>query len=145
MLKNRIMKFSKINLSTLCILAACLFALSCGQSGEGGESKSTETVETTEAKQDGHDHAGHDHSGHDHSGHDHAGHDHSSHDGHDHGNEGQSAVAVGHVNKGAAYESAYVCPMHCKGSGSDKAGTCPVCKMDYVAIADHTKDGHLHE
>ena len=26
----------------------------------------------------------------------------------------------------------YVCPMYCKGSGSDSAGTCPVCKMDYV-------------
>ena len=23
--------------------------------------------------------------------------------------------------------------MHCKGSGSDAAGTCPVCKMNYVA------------
>jgi hypothetical protein len=22
--------------------------------------------------------------------------------------------------------------MYCKGSGSDSAGTCPVCKMDYV-------------
>jgi len=26
----------------------------------------------------------------------------------------------------------YVCPMYCTGSGSDSAGTCPVCKMDYV-------------
>ena len=30
------------------------------------------------------------------------------------------------------HNSMYVCPMYCKGSGSDSAGTCPVCKMDYV-------------
>ena len=140
------MKFSKINLSTLCILAACLFAISCGQATEGGESNAQETGEKTETNHEGHDHdshAGHDHSSHD--GHDHSGHDHGSHAGHDHSSHGENAVAVGHVNKGAAYESAYVCPMHCKDSGSDKAGTCPVCKMDYVALADHTKDGHLHE
>lgn len=33
---------------------------------------------------------------------------------------------------GPEYTSAYVCPMHCKGSGSDKPGKCPVCGMDYV-------------
>lgn len=44
---------------------------------------------------------------------------------------------------GPEYTSAYVCPMHCKGSGSDEAGTCPVCKMDYVANEDHQdSDGH---
>jgi len=42
------------------------------------------------------------------------------------------------------YASAYVCPMHCKGSGSDKAGNCPVCKMDYVVNKDHKADGHDH-
>lgn len=30
------------------------------------------------------------------------------------------------------YTSEYVCPMHCEGSGDDKAGDCPVCGMDYV-------------
>jgi len=30
------------------------------------------------------------------------------------------------------YVSAYICPMHCKGSGSDTPGKCPVCEMDYV-------------
>ena len=30
------------------------------------------------------------------------------------------------------YNSIYVCPMHCEGSGSDSSGTCPKCKMDYV-------------
>ena len=29
------------------------------------------------------------------------------------------------------YSSMYVCPMHCKGSGSEKPGVCPVCGMDY--------------
>ena len=33
---------------------------------------------------------------------------------------------------GKEYTSEYICPMHCEGSGSDSAGTCPVCKMDYV-------------
>ncbi len=42
------------------------------------------------------------------------------------------------------YTSAYVCPMHCQGSGSDAAGKCPACGMDYVAQADHVKDGHKH-
>lgn len=42
------------------------------------------------------------------------------------------------------YTSAYVCPMHCEGSGSDAEGTCPVCGMDYVKNEDHKKDGHTH-
>jgi len=50
---------------------------------------------------------------------------------------------------GKEYASAYVCPMHCKGSGSDKAGKCPVCKMDYVVNKDHkghsNHDGHNHD
>lgn len=45
---------------------------------------------------------------------------------------------------GKEYTSAYICPMHCEGSGSDKMGTCPVCHMDYVAKATHEKDGHKH-
>lgn len=46
--------------------------------------------------------------------------------------------------EGKEYTSAYVCPMHCTGSGSDEAGKCPVCGMDYVALADHTSDEHKH-
>jgi len=46
--------------------------------------------------------------------------------------------------EGKEYTSAYVCPMHCKDSGSDEAGKCPVCGMDYVAQAGHTEDGHTH-
>lgn len=33
---------------------------------------------------------------------------------------------------GKEYISAYICPMHCKDSGSDTTGQCPVCEMDYV-------------
>lgn len=33
---------------------------------------------------------------------------------------------------GKEYTSDFICPMHCEGSGSDKAGTCPTCGMDYV-------------
>ncbi len=46
--------------------------------------------------------------------------------------------------QGKEYTSAYICPMHCKDSGSDKAGTCPVCGMDYVKNEDHQADGHKH-
>lgn len=34
--------------------------------------------------------------------------------------------------QGKEQSSAYVCPMHCEGSGSDSAGQCPVCGMDYI-------------
>lgn len=51
--------------------------------------------------------------------------------------------------KGPEYTSAYICPMHCKGSGSDAEGKCPTCKMDYVANKDHEMhhdhDGHDHD
>lgn len=29
------------------------------------------------------------------------------------------------------YASKYICPMYCKGSGSEKMGACPTCGMDY--------------
>ncbi|MEP7196160.1 MAG: heavy metal-binding domain-containing protein [Saprospiraceae bacterium] len=35
------------------------------------------------------------------------------------------------VESGLEFSSKYVCPMHCKGSGSDQPGKCPVCEMDY--------------
>ena len=38
---------------------------------------------------------------------------------------------------GKEYTSAYVCPMHCEGSGSDSAGTCPVCGMNYIKNDQH--------
>jgi len=49
------------------------------------------------------------------------------------------------------YTSAYTCPMKCVGSGSDKPGKCPACKMDYTAnetkapAHDHgSHEGHDH-
>lgn len=42
------------------------------------------------------------------------------------------------------YASAYVCPMHCEGSGSDEEGECPKCGMDYVKNEDHNANGHEH-
>ena len=39
--------------------------------------------------------------------------------------------------QGKEYTSAYICPMHCEGSGSDKAGKCPVCGMDYEKNENH--------
>jgi hypothetical protein len=61
------------------------------------------------------------------------------------GNATQGALA------GPEYTSAYICPMHCEGSGSTEMGTCPVCKMDYVVNEDKAvpaKDpyeGHDHD
>jgi uncharacterized paraquat-inducible protein A len=40
------------------------------------------------------------------------------------------------------YASAYVCPMHCEGSGSDAEGECPTCGMAYVKNEDHKASGH---
>ena len=47
--------------------------------------------------------------------------------------------------QGKEYTSAYICPMHCKDSGSDKEGKCPVCGMDYVNNENHKADGHNHD
>lgn len=57
--------------------------------------------------------------------------------------EAPATEAAAH-GEGKEYTSAYVCPMHCQGSGSDQAGSCPVCGMAYVAQAEHTADGHKH-
>ena len=48
---------------------------------------------------------------------------------------------------GTEYTSAYVCPMHCEGSGSEEEGTCPVCEMDYVINEDveHNHESSEHE
>jgi predicted nucleic acid binding AN1-type Zn finger protein len=45
---------------------------------------------------------------------------------------------------GKEYTAAYVCPMHCEGSGSEEPGKCPVCGMDYVKNEEHKSDGHDH-
>ena len=46
------------------------------------------------------------------------------------------------------YTSAYTCPMKCVGSGSDKPGKCPACKMEYTLnetkAAPPAHHGHDH-
>lgn len=60
------------------------------------------------------------------------------------GNKAKTEAA----DQGPEYTSAYICPMHCKGSGSDAPGVCPACGMDYEANknreAKHEHDGHDH-
>ncbi len=41
---------------------------------------------------------------------------------------------------GPEFSSKYICPMHCKGSGSDHPGKCPVCEMDYELNENMLKD-----
>jgi uncharacterized paraquat-inducible protein A len=48
------------------------------------------------------------------------------------------------AKQGKEYTSAYVCPMHCEGSGSEEEGNCPKCGMAYVANEEHSRDGHTH-
>ena len=72
-------------------------------------------------------------------------HDHADHANHDQSEQVENTADTPAVHgENAAYTSAYVCPMHCEGSGSEEAGECPVCGMSYVAQADHTGDGHSH-
>lgn len=47
--------------------------------------------------------------------------------------------------QGKEYTSAYICPMHCDGSGSEEAGQCPVCGMDYVMNEDQPAESHSHD
>jgi len=49
------------------------------------------------------------------------------------------------VETGLEYTGAFVCPMHCTGSGSEAMGKCPACKMDYEPLASHKSDGHKHK
>jgi len=48
-------------------------------------------------------------------------------------------------DRGKEYTSAYVCEMHCEGSGSDKPGECPKCGMKYVANTDKADDHGDHD
>ena len=57
---------------------------------------------------------------------------------------GSSSKTSNTEQQGKEYTSAYICPMHCKDSGSDEAGKCPVCGMDYVKNENHKSDGHNH-
>lgn len=47
--------------------------------------------------------------------------------------------------QGKEFTSAYVCPMHCEDSGSDKEGKCDTCGMTLVKNEDHNANGHKHE
>lgn len=61
------------------------------------------------------------------------------------GNKANNSSKTEQADKqGKEYTSAYVCPMHCEGSGSHQPGECPVCGMDYVKNEDHKEDGHNH-
>lgn len=62
------------------------------------------------------------------------------------GNKSNNANRTEQTEKqGKEYTSAYICPMHCEESGSDEAGKCPVCGMDYVKNENHKADGHQHD
>lgn len=66
---------------------------------------------------------------------------------HEHGDatEGSTTPTEAKAHgEGKEYTSTYVCPMHCAGSGSDQAGVCPACNMDYVLQTEHVTDGHHH-
>ena len=103
--------------------------VSCGNHshGENGHSHNADTEHVDNHSEDDHDH---DHS-------------HEGDDDHNHGSE-VSATEVSHQDKGKEFTSAYICPMHCKDSGSDSEGKCPVCNMAYVAKADHYAKAHTH-
>ncbi len=56
--------------------------------------------------------------------------------------DGEAKGEEGVDKSGKEYTSAYVCPMHCEGSGSAEPGKCPKCGMDYVKNEDAMGDGH---
>lgn len=53
-----------------------------------------------------------------------------------------TTAAAAPAMDGIEYTSAFICPMHCAGSGSDVAGKCPACGMDYVANTEKAAEGH---
>ena len=71
--------------------------------------------------------------------HQHQQHEHDGQHQHQHEHDGQhqhqqhEQEETSSVDKtGKEYTSAYICPMHCEGSGSDEPGNCPKCKMAYI-------------
>ena len=61
------------------------------------------------------------------------------------GNGVSKTTTTKQQGEGKEYTSAYVCPMHCKDSGSNAAGKCPVCEMDYVKNENHKTGEENHE
>lgn len=96
---------------------ALLFGAALTFTACGGEQSAADATE-----QHDHDHADHDHADHDH---------------------GEGMAMEGH-GEGQEYTSAYVCPMHCEGSGSEEPGKCPVCGMAYVTKEEHDENPHSH-
>ena len=58
--------------------------------------------------------------------------------------KGHKHSATEEAKQGKEYTSAYVCPMHCEGSGSEEPGKCPACGMDYVKNEEHQSEEHQH-
>lgn len=56
--------------------------------------------------------------------------------------QGQKSKTETVDKSGPEYTSAYVCPMHCPGSGSMEPGKCSVCGMDLVKNEDHEMHQH---
>jgi hypothetical protein len=67
---------------------------------------------------------------------------HSGHGGHHTETTTTSSSDTTSAKTGPEYTSPFICQMHCKGSGSDKAGKCPVCGMDYVANTENRDHSH---
>lgn len=70
-------------------------------------------------------------------------HEHSHDHEHSHNSDAKTEQTIDKTSK--EYASAYICPMHCKGSGSDAPGKCPVCEMDYVENPDQHAHEHSHK
>lgn len=104
-----------IKINLAMLIALSLFLAACG-SNNSNSADGQDSATTTE-QMDAHNHD------------------------HDHAHSGE---ATSETAEGKEYTSAYVCPMHCKGSGSEEPGKCPVCGMDYVARTDHEANGHTH-
>ncbi len=129
-------KLKYLSLLILLTSFTCLMTSCGGSQGHNHDANQSHGHEHSHDDDHGHSHA-HGDDDHDHGDHGHS-HPHGDDD-HDH-----STKKDGPHGDGLAYTSSFVCPMHCDESGSDKAGKCPSCKMDYVAFAEHTKDGHTH-
>ncbi len=48
-----------------------------------------------------------------------------------------SAQTDNNVELGKEFTAKYICANHCKDSGSDEPGVCPVCGMDYIENPDY--------
>ena len=107
------MKFLKFGFYAT-MFAMALFVTACGAEATTNESEGDKTEH-----EEGHD----------------------DHENHEHDNEEVGDSASIDVDS-PEHTSAYICPMFCKGSGSDTEGKCPVCGMDYVKNENHNEENH---